>query len=155
MFQYEHDGICIGCALGKNTKKRFPSSIKRSKEILNLIHSELCGPMSAPSLSGYLYYVFFIDDFSRKSWTYFLKTKSETFNKFQEFKELVENQIGNHTRDLRSDNGGEFESHEFNDFCRNVGIRRQLTVPYNPRQNRVTERKNKKIYEVANAMMYD
>ena len=64
----EHDGICRGCALGKNAKKSFPSCIKRSKEILELIHLDICGPMSAPTLSGYLYYVIFIDDFSRKTW---------------------------------------------------------------------------------------
>ena len=89
-FQFEHYGICRGCALGKSTKKSFPSSTKRSKGILYLMHSYLCVTMSTPSLSGYLYYVLFIDDFSHKSWIYFLKAKSETFNKFQDFKALVE-----------------------------------------------------------------
>ena len=92
VFQYEHDDICRGYCLGKNIKKIFPSSTKRSKGILDLIHSDLCGPISSPSLSGYLCYVLLIDDFSRKSWIYFLKAKSETFNKFQEFKALIENQ---------------------------------------------------------------
>jgi hypothetical protein len=86
VFQFEHDSICRGCVLGKNIKKSFPISSKRSKEILELIHSDVCGPMSTPSLSRFLYYVIFIDDFYRKSWIYFLKTKNETFSKFQEFK---------------------------------------------------------------------
>ena len=90
-FDYVHDSICRGCALGKNVKKKFPSSHTRSKGILDLVHSDLCGPMSTPSLSGYLYYVLFIDDFSRKAWIYFMKAKSETLCKFQEFKALVEN----------------------------------------------------------------
>ena len=65
---FEHDSICIGCSLGKNSNKFFPSSNKRSREILELIHSDISGPMLAPSLSGYLYYVIFIDDFSHKTW---------------------------------------------------------------------------------------
>ena len=66
----KHEGICKGCALGKNTKKSFPRSKSRSKGILDLIHSDICGPMSSPSLSGCLYYVLFIDDYSQKSWIY-------------------------------------------------------------------------------------
>ena len=88
--------------------------------------------MSTPSLSGYLYYVLFIDDLSRKAWIYFMKAKSETFYKFQEFKALVKNQTSRHIRALRSDNGGEFESNSFNEFCSDARICRQLTVPYNP-----------------------
>ena len=127
-----HDGVCKGCALGKNVRKPYSSSSRRSKGILDLIHSNLCGPMTAPSLGGCLYYVIFIDDFSRKTWIYFMKAKSETFAKFQEFKTFIEKQMGMHIRALRSDNGGEFDSHQFNDLCRDSGIKRELTVPYNP-----------------------
>jgi hypothetical protein len=155
VFHFEHDGICRGCVLGKNTKKSFPNSNKRSKGILDLIHSDICGPMSMPSLSGCLYYVIFIDDFSRKSWIYFLKAKNETFSKFLEFKALIENQTGKHIRALRTDNGGEFESHHFDDFCKEAGIKRQLTVPYNPQQNGIAERKNRTICEATKAMMCD
>ena len=119
-FHFEHDGIYRGCVLGKNTKKSFPNNNKRSKGILDLIHSDICGPMSTPSLSRCLYYVIFIDDFSRKSWIYFLKAKNETFSKFLEFKDLIENQTRKHIRSLRTDNGGEFESHRFDDFCKEV-----------------------------------
>ena len=67
-----------------------------------------------PCLPNPLYYVLFIDDFSRKAWIYVMKAKSETFCKFQEFKALVENQTSRHIHSLRSDNGGEFESNAFN-----------------------------------------
>jgi hypothetical protein len=63
----EHDGICKGCALGKNVKGSFSSSDSRSKGILDLIHTDVCGPMTVASLRGYLYYVLFIDDHSRKT----------------------------------------------------------------------------------------
>ena len=84
----DHDGICRGCALGKNTKGSFLKSERRSKGILYLVHSELCGPMTVTSLGGYNYYVTFLDDHSRKTWIYFLKTKEfeEVLKKFKEFK---------------------------------------------------------------------
>ena len=66
--QSKHDGVCKGCVKGKNTKKTFPSSENKAKGILEIIHSDVCGPMSSSSLSGYAYYVSFIDDFSRKTW---------------------------------------------------------------------------------------
>ena len=74
-------------------KKPFPSSESIAKEILEIIHSDVCGPMSSNSLSRYAYYVSFIDDFPRKTWIYFLKSKDEVFSKFKEFKALVENHI--------------------------------------------------------------
>lgn len=155
VIHFYHNEVCKGCLLGKIVKKSFPSSNKRSKEVLELVHSNIFGPMSSPSLSGYLYYVIFIDDFSRKTWIYFLKTKKETFIKFQEFKAFVEKQTGKHIRALRTNNGREFESHYFDDFCKEAGIKRQWTVPYNPQQNGIVERKNRTICEAAKAMMLD
>ena len=111
--------------------------------------------MSAQSLSGYLYYVLFIDDFSRKTWIFFLKAKNKTLGKFQEFKALVENQSSRKICTLRSDNGGEYISREFNDFFQKVGIKRELTVPYNPQQNGVAKRKNVTVCKAARAMMCD
>jgi hypothetical protein len=81
-FQFNHNSICKGCMLGKSIKKYFPVSNKMAKVILELIHSDVCGPMPAPSLNGHVYYVIFIDDFSRKSWIYFMKTKNEIFKCF-------------------------------------------------------------------------
>ena len=107
------------------------------------------------SLSGCLYYVLFIDDHSWKSWIYFLKAKSETFDKFKGFKALIENQIGRHIRILRSDNEGEYESNEIDDFCREAGIKKELTVSYNPQQNGVAKKKIRTICEAAKAMLID
>jgi transposase InsO family protein len=121
-----------GCALIKYTKTIFPSSDNRAAGILDLIHSDVCGPMSSTSLTGCLYYVIFIDDFSRKSWIFFMKTKGQVFNRFQEFKALVENQTGKKIKVLRTNNGVEYTSKEFMDFCAGEGIRRELIVPYNP-----------------------
>ena len=90
--QAKHDGVYKGCVKGKNT---FPSNKSKAKGILEVIHYDVCGPMSSSSLSEYVYYVSFIDDFSRKMWIYLLKSKDEVFSKFKEFIALIENHIEN------------------------------------------------------------
>jgi transposase InsO family protein len=146
--QIQHKGVCKDCALGKNIKGSFSSSDNRSKEILDLIHSDVCGPMTVASMNGYLYYVLFIDDHSWKTWIYFLKNKDGVLVKFQEFKAQVENQTERKIKVLRSDNGGEYTSKEFNSFCIEAGIKREFTASYNPQQNGVVERKNRTIIDV-------
>ena len=100
-----------------------------------MIHSDLCGPISSVSLRGYEYYVTFIDDHSRKTWIYFLKSKKyeEVLQRFQEFKALVKNQTGRKIQVLKLDNRGEYTSKKFDGYCRQEGIRRQLIVPYTPK----------------------
>jgi transposase InsO family protein len=111
--------------------------------------------MPSSSISGYVYYVSFIDDYSRKTWIYFLKSKDEVFSKFKEFKALIENLSERKIKILRSDNGGEYTLKEFVSFCRDVGIKRELTTPYNPQQNSVAERKNIMIMEAVKTMIQD
>ena len=94
--------------------------------------------MSSSSLSRYVYYVSFIDDFSRKTWIYFMKNKDElVFSKFKEFKALIENHTENKIKTFRLDNGGKFTSNEFTELCKDSGIKRKLSTPYNPQQNGV------------------
>ena len=85
--------------------------------------------MPSTSLSGYVYY---IDDYSRKTLVYFLKSKDEVLGKFKEFKALVENLFERKIKILRPHNGGEYTSNEFGFFCIDVRIKRDLTTPYNP-----------------------
>ena len=101
------------------------------------------------------YFVTFIDDHSRKIWIYFLKTKDEVFNRFKEFKALVENLTRKRIKVLRSENGGEFIDKEFTGFCAREGIKREWTTPYNPKQNEVAKRKNHTIVEATKDMLYD
>ena len=130
--QTKHEGVCKGCVKGKNTKNTFSSSESKAKGILEIIHSDVCGPMSSSSLSGYVYYVSFIDDFSRKEWIYFMKNKDEVFIKFKEFKALIENHTEKKIKTFRLDNDGEFTSNEFKELCKGSGIKRELSTPYNP-----------------------
>ena len=111
-----------GFVQGNNTKKPYPSSDSKPKGIRNITHSYFFGPMQTTSLSRYVYNASFIDDYSRKTWIYFLKKKDEVFEKFKEFKALVENLSKKRIKTLRSNNGGEFTSNEFNDYCKEAGI---------------------------------
>jgi hypothetical protein len=83
----------MGCAPGKNVKDDFLRNDSRSKGILDLVHSYVCGPFLVPYLSAYLYYVTFIDDYSRRTCIFFMKIKDEVFSRFGEFRALVENQM--------------------------------------------------------------
>eukprot|EP00253_Pinus_taeda_P009654 PITA_09654 len=134
-----HDEINPSCALGKNIKKPFLNSDNIAKETLDLIHSDVCGPMLAKLLVGLFYFVTFVDDFSHKTWIYLLNSKDEVFDKFQEVKAEVENLIGKKIKILRSDNGGEYTLKELVAFCKKHGIKRELIVPYNPQRNGVAE----------------
>jgi hypothetical protein len=107
--------------------------------------------MPSSSISGYVYYVSFIDE----TWVYLLKSKDEVFNKFNEIKILIENLSERKIKILRLDIGGEYTSKEFVNYCRDVRIKRELTTPYNPQQNSVAERKNRTIMEAVKTMIHD
>lgn len=88
--QSSHDGVCSGCVSGKKTRGPFPSCKNTNNDILQLIHSDLCGPMPMHSLGGYLYYIIFNDDISRKTWIFYLKHKDEAFDMFKDFNASIE-----------------------------------------------------------------
>ena len=93
---------------------------------------DVCGPMSDKTLGGNLYYVSFVDNYSHKTWIYLLKSKDRVFEKFHEFKAQVENVTRRRIKTLRSKNGWEYVSMELISFCKDVGIKRELIVPYYP-----------------------
>ncbi|KAK8936753.1 hypothetical protein KSP39_PZI011993 [Platanthera zijinensis] len=144
--------FCETCVLGKQHKVKFMTSSRRSKDVLEYIHSDVWGPAPVPSLGGANYFVTFIDDYSRKVWIYFLKQKSEVFEKFRIWKTQVENQTGKRVKYLRSDNGGEYTSLEFQGYCDQEGITRHFTIPGTPQQNGVAERMNRTLLERARCM---
>ena len=113
-------------------KASFHEKDSRATMILERFHTDVCVPFSVASTAKHKYYVIFVDDFSRKCWIFFMQKKSETFSKFCEFKALVEKESAKHVKALRSENGGEFISAEFKEFCSTEGIRRELITPHNP-----------------------
>ncbi|GJT32633.1 retrovirus-related pol polyprotein from transposon TNT 1-94 [Tanacetum coccineum] len=129
----EVDSKCEGCELGKSRRLPFSKvGVTRATHKLEIVHSDVCGPMSTKSWSGNKYFVLFIDDYTRMCWVYFLSSKASVFSIFKSFKKLVEVQSGNTLRILRTDNGGEYTSNEFEDFLRQQGVIHQVTVPYSP-----------------------
>ena len=104
------DTICEGCQYGKAHRLPYEESKFKAKEPLELIHSDVFGPVKQPSIGENRYMVTFIDDFSRYVWVYFMKNKSDTLAKFKEFKKSAEAEIGKDVRCLRTDNGGEYTS---------------------------------------------
>ena len=113
-----------------------------------LIHSNVCGPMPLRSLGGALYFVTFIDDATRKVWVFaIMKSKNEVLMYFKKFIASVETQSNMKVKSLRSDNGGEYISKEFSNFCKQRGIKREFTAPYTPAQNGVAEQMNRTIQE--------
>eukprot|EP00253_Pinus_taeda_P036299 PITA_36299 len=148
-FRLEQEGVCPRCAEGKLKGGPFPSSQSKTSDILQLVHSDISSMMPVNSLGGYLYYLTFIDDYSCKTWIYFLKKKDEVFSRFQHFKALIENQTEKKIKILRTDNGTEYESNEFHDFCKEAGIKRETTTPYTPKQNGVAERKNLQLWKLS------
>ena len=148
--------VCEVCSLGKLHRLPFPKNgAWRASKKLQLIHTDVCGPMRTPSLNGSKYFILFIDDFSRMCWVYFLKQKSEVADVFRRFKSLVENQADCRIKVLRSDNGTEYTSEKFGSFCEEVGIQHQLTIPYTPQQNGVSERKNCTVMEMARCLLIE
>ena len=109
--------------------------------------------MDVKSLSGGEYFVTFIDDKSRYTWTYVLKQKSQLFSKFGEWKSMVERLSGRKLMTLRSDNGGEYTSTEFDAYCKTEGVRHEFTVPRTPEQNGVAERMNRTLQESVRSML--
>uniref|UniRef100_A0AAV1VKE2 Polyprotein n=1 Tax=Peronospora matthiolae TaxID=2874970 RepID=A0AAV1VKE2_9STRA len=146
--------VCEGCALGKQTRVRFQSNTTaRTSKLLEVIHSDVCGPISMATFSGKRYFVTFIDDKSRYCVVYLLKSKSEVAAKFMEYAAMAETQTGKRVKYLQSDNGGEYKSDKLARFCAERGIQQRFTTPYTPQLNGVAERMNRTLVECARCMM--
>ena len=98
----------------------------RAKEVMDLVHTDLCGSMSTSARGGYEYFITFIDDYSRYGYIYLMCHKYEAFEKFKEFKTKVENHRGKSIKSLQFDRGGEYLLGEFQQFLEDHGITSQL-----------------------------
>ncbi|KAL2623061.1 hypothetical protein R1flu_003266 [Riccia fluitans] len=144
---YEH------YVFGKHKRSAFGIGIHRSTEVLEYAHSDMWVKSPVPSHFGKEYYVFFIDDYSRYVWIYFLQQKFEVFATFVKWKAQVETQTGKKVKYLRSDNGKEYISGEFEMYCEREGITHHLIIFYTPEQNSVVERLNQTLLEQARIML--
>ncbi|PNX85643.1 copia-type polyprotein [Trifolium pratense] len=145
---------CSNCMKGKQQKQTVPKkSSWRASVKLELIHSDICGPINPESNGKKRYFITFTNDLSRKTWIYFMNEKSEALAMIKKFKVIVENESKKMIQCLRTDRGGEYTSNDFNEFCDLHGIKRQLTAAYTPHQNGVSERKNRTIMNMVRCMI--
>ncbi|GJX68833.1 retrotransposon protein, putative, ty1-copia subclass [Tanacetum coccineum] len=160
----QHDGLlnsidyvsfekCIPCLFGKMAQKPYSHQVKRAKDLLGLIHTDVCGPFKIVSRQGANYFVTFTDDFSHYGYVYLLKHKHELFETFEVFQKEVENQLGKTIKSLRSDRGGEYMSQEFLDHLKEHVIIAHHTPPYTPQHNGVSKRRNRTLLDMVRSMM--
>ena len=144
---------CEACALSKS-KHRVPApSHRRAERPLELIHSDLSGRFSQPSLGGSQYYISFTDDFTRFTWIEFLKNKSDAVRKIIDLITMLERQHKTKILRLRTDNGGEYVNQDLKLHLNTNGIIHELTPPYAHESNGVAERLNRTILEMVRAML--
>lgn len=147
--------FCEGCVFGKHHCLTFPTCGRtRATKRGGLIHSDLCGPMSVPSLNGSLYFLTFRDDFTGYGFIRFLKKKSEVTSHIQDLIALVKTETSDHVVILRSDNEGEYMSKELIHWIAQKGIVHQTSTAKTPEQNGVPERYNRTIFESAKSMLH-
>lgn len=145
--------VCESCLEGKMTKRPFSSKGNRAKDLLELVHTDVCGPINVRAKGGYEYFITFTDDYSRYGYIYLLHRKSEAFKKFKEFRAEAEKQLGKSIKTLRSDRGEEYLSADFMGYLLENGIISQLSAPGMPQQNGVAERRNRTLLDIIRSMM--
>ncbi|KAE8767964.1 hypothetical protein D1007_60605 [Hordeum vulgare] len=151
----EHvEQFCDGCALGKQHRLLFPpAATYRAECALELVHTDLCGPITPTTPGRSRYFLLVVDDHSRYMWVEMLRTKDEAFARFKKVKAAAEAQGECRLLAFRSDRGGEFNSGAFKLYCAESGIRHQTTAPYTPQQNGVVERRNQTVVEMARCLL--
>ena len=146
---------CEVWALAKSHRSSYPTSLNKSVFPFMIVHSDVWGPAKIPTLNGSRWFVSFIDDHSRMTWVYLMKTKQEVCSLFIQFHTMVATQYKTPIQIFRTDNGGEFVNHELKQFLHTHGIIHQTTCPSSPQQNGVAERKNRQFLEMVRATLFD
>lgn len=149
------DFVCEVCIKGKLCQSSFPNSHERSTEKLEIIHTDLCGPIQTKSNGGASYFVTFIDESTDWTEVRFLKHKSDTFQVFKEVQKLLERQSGKKIKFIQSDRGTEYLGNNFNNYLKDLGISRRLSVKHTPQQNGRAERKNRTLLDIARCMLIE
>ncbi|CAM8973030.1 unnamed protein product [Rhodiola kirilowii] len=146
--------FCEPCVLAKQHRLKFTIGVHSSKTILEYLHADLWGPESNETHGGNKYFLSIVDDYSRRVWTFLLKTKDEAFAKFKDWRLLEENPIGKKVKALRTGNGLEFCNAEFDNFCIEHDILRNKTVRLTPQQNGVAERMNRTLLDKLRCLLF-
>ncbi|KAK1419961.1 hypothetical protein QVD17_29426 [Tagetes erecta] len=146
---------CETCVLAKSHRHTYKPNNTRVNLPFSLIHSDVWGPAEVIGGQKFRYFVLFVDDCTRMTWIYFLKHKSEVFDKFTMFYNMIQTQFKTNIQTLRSDNGGEFINNHMKQFCQTKGIIHQTSCSHTPEQNGVAERKNRILLEITRALLIE
>ena len=147
---------CECCVKGKMARTPFPKEAKnKAQSILDLVHTDVCGPMQTVTPAQKRYILTIIDDYSRYCTIYFMQYKSEAPKLIKQFVEMTKTQLGKKPKVIRSDRGREYVNDELQQYLKAEGIRMQYTTAYSPQQNGVAERKNRSLIEMARCMLLD
>nr|GEV03886.1 hypothetical protein [Tanacetum cinerariifolium] len=153
---FVNDHTCVACLKGKQHKASCKTKLVNSVTMpIHTLHMDLFGPTSVSILNQKWYCLFVTDDFSRFTWTFFLKTKDETSGILRNFITEIENIKELKVKIIRCDNGGEFKNKEMNDFCSRKGIKREFSNARIPQQNGVAKKRNRTLIKEARTMLAD
>ncbi|KAK1685960.1 hypothetical protein QYE76_046808, partial [Lolium multiflorum] len=151
---FEKDCVCSACVAGKQLKKKHPiKSIVTTSRPLELLHLDLFGPSHYDTLGGSKYGLVIVDDYSRYSWVFLLRSKDETHREFITFAKKAQRMYESKIKAIRTDNGTEFKNYTMQEFVDDEGIKHEFSAPYTPQKNGVVERKNRTIIEMARTML--
>ncbi|GJS95214.1 retrovirus-related pol polyprotein from transposon TNT 1-94 [Tanacetum coccineum] len=152
--KYVKDQLCSSCEVSKAKRSSFKSkTVPSSKGRLNLLHMDLCGPMRVASINGKKYILVIVDDYSRYTWTLFLRSKDETPEVLKDFLTMIQRNLQALVISVRTDRGTEFLNKTLNAFFKEEGIEHQTSTPRTPEQNGVVERQNRTLVEAARTML--
>ena len=146
----ENCSKCPICAKAKFAKKPFKSKTTKKTDLLELVHLDLAEFKNTMSKGGKKCYITFIDDYSRYTNVYLLKSKDEAEEIFLKYKVEVENQLDRKIKRLSSDRGGEYDTNFLTAFCEKNGIIHETSAPYTPQQNGIAEWKNRTLKDMMN-----
>ncbi|CAM8930112.1 unnamed protein product [Rhodiola kirilowii] len=146
------DVHCQVCPMAKQARLPFPLSQHKSVESFELVHADVWGPFPTSTVTGCKYFLTLVDDFSRSTWTFLMKQKSEVSSIVIQFFHLIETQFNRNIKIFRSDNGSEFFNSVLKDFLIMRGCIHQSSCTYTPQQNGVVERKHRHLLDVARAI---
>lgn len=144
---------CTTCLKGKMIRSAFDGVRLRADRPLKIVHTDLSGIIRIANRQNYRYFLIFVDDFSRQTFLYLLKSKQDVFENFREFKAMIEKQLDSHIKRLKSDGGTEYDNHKFDDLCKQTGMLQQFTAPRCPQQNGSPERMNRTIEQMARCLL--
>ncbi|GKB50123.1 retrovirus-related pol polyprotein from transposon TNT 1-94, partial [Tanacetum coccineum] len=151
---YIKDKACLSCKKGKHHRTSFKTKqTSFIKKCLHLLHMDLFGPVTPSSINHDKYTLVIVDEYSRYTWVYFLKKKSQAPETIMSFIKRVENQNDIKVKQLRTNNRIEFRNSILVNFCDEKGISQNFSSPYTPEQNSVAERKNRTLIEAARTML--